>query len=384
MADNKRNKTETKTNMSKSKAKREARKKQLQKEQKQKRISGIISITAAAVLAAALVFVVGRQIYILSIRTTPSQDFGAGLSVDGRIEGVTALDMVTLPDYENISVPEEEVAATTEEVDNRINSVLSSYKELNEDKNLVIADGDEVNIDFAGTVDGTAFDGGQAEDYALTIGSGSFIDDFEQQLIGHKPGENVTIEVTFPDDYRNAEMAGKDASFAVTVNGIMVTPELTDEFVAENLAQSEGVSTAQEYRAKVENDFYESHLTNYLTKYIVENTTVNTYPNDYVKAVKSLLKYSDSMTSTQIDDEIAYEKELTARAKENVKSDLAYQAVFEKAGLTFDVEAYFADLAAQSGEDYVNSLKEYYGQAYLAQSQIRQLVTDYLAQLYRS
>lgn len=383
MAENKRNKAETKTNMSKSKTKREERKKQVQRAQQQKRITKIVSIAVTAVIVVALAYVIGRQIYILAIRTTPSQDFGAGLTADGMIEGVTASSMVTLPDYENISIPEEEVAATEEEVDNRINSVLSSHKEMDTDANRAVADGDEVNIDFTGTIDGEEFDGGQGTGYQLTIGSGSFIDDFEQQLIGHKPGEDVTVEATFPDDYENTQLAGKEASFAVTVNGIMVTPELTDEFVAENLAESEGVETAEEYRAKIENDFYETHLTQYLTNYIVENTTVNTYPKAYVKVVKSLLKYSDSVTS-QIKDEIAYEKELTSRAQENVKSDLAYQAVFEKAGLTFDAEAYFAEMAEQSGEDYVNSLKEYYGEAYIAQNQVRQLVAEYLTGLYTS
>ena len=162
------------------------------------------------------------------------------------------------------------------------------------DAALEIKDGDEVNIDYVGTIDGVEFDGGNSngEGYDLTIGSGSFIDDFEQQLIGHKPGENVSVEVTFPDDYDGEDVAGKDAVFAVTINSISVTPELTDAFVAENITE-EGVTTAEEYRNFVKNKFYEQHLKEYLTNYIIENTTVKSYPSDYLKKVRATTKYND-------------------------------------------------------------------------------------------
>ena len=91
--------------------------------------------------------------------------------------------MVTLADYKNIPIPEKEVEVTTEEVDEEINTTLEAYKELSTDENLEIADGDEVNIDYVGTVDGEEFEGGNSggTGYDLTIGSGSLVDDFEQQ-----------------------------------------------------------------------------------------------------------------------------------------------------------------------------------------------------------
>ena len=371
------------TDVSKSRAKREARRKQVEKEKRQKLVSRTIGIIVSAVIILAIVALVGRQLYILAIRTTPGTDYSAGLTEDGKIANADMSTAVTLADYKNISIPEDEVAATAEEVDDEINTTLESYKELNSDTNLVIADGDEVNIDYVGTVDGVEFDGGNSggAGYDLTIGSGSFVDDFEQQLIGHKPGEEVTVEVTFPENY-SEELAGKDASFAVTINGIQKAPELTDEFVAENLSESEGVSTAAEYRAKVEQDFREEHLNEYLTEYVTENSTVNTYPKNYVKAVKSLLKNSDGQ-GEDIDDEIAYEKELTQRAEEDVKESMVYQAIFEDAGLAFDAEAHFAEMAEESGEEYVENIKARYGAPYLAQSEMRQLAIDYLVDLYK-
>ncbi|MCM1212765.1 MAG: FKBP-type peptidyl-prolyl cis-trans isomerase [Blautia sp.] len=391
MADNKKNKASDKTktnektkttNISKSKAKREASRKQAEKMRRQRLIGRIASITITTVIILLIAAAVGRQLYIWAIRTTPSEDYSAGLTADGKIEGADLSTALTLVDYENISIPEEEVAATDEEVEEKINSFLDEYKELSTDTNLVIADGDTVNIDYVGTVDGVEFDGGNSQGmgYDLEIGSGSFIDDFEEQLIGHKPGENVTVEVTFPEGYSD-EMGGKDASFAVEIHGIMTAPELTDELVAENLSETDGVSTAAEYRAKIEDDFREDHLEDYLTNYIVENSTVNAYPKKYLKAVKSITKGYDN--TDDIEDEIAYEKELTETAQETVKEALVYQAIFEKAGLAIDMDAYFQVLAETSGEEYAQNQKDTYGEGFLAQSEMRQAVVDYLMDLYR-
>ena len=382
MAKNKTTQANAGTEVSKSKAKREERRKQVQKAKREARAARIAGIAVALIVGAAIVVVVGKQLYIMAIRTTPGTEYSAGLTADGKIENADMATALTLADYKNISVPEDEVAATAEEVDEKINTTLESYKELNTDTNLVIADGDEVNIDYVGTVDGVEFEGGNSGGAGddLVIGSGSFVDDFEQQLIGHKPGEEVTVDVTFPEDY-DEEMAGKDASFAVTIHGIQKAPELTDEFVAENLAETEEVSTAAEYRAKVEKEFREEHLREYLMNYVVENSTVNSYPKRYVKAVKSLLKNGDQ--GMEIDDEIEYEKELTQRAEESVKETMVYQAIFEDAGLVFDAETRFAEMAEESGEEYVDSIKERYGVPYLAQSEKRQMAVEYLVDLYQ-
>lgn len=373
-------KTVERTDVSKSKAKREERRKQVQKAKREAGIARVTGIVVAAVIALVIVVAVGRQLYIMAIRTAPSTDYSAGLTDDGRIADADMASMVTLADYKNISVPEDEVAATEEEVEEEINSTLESYKELSTDGQLVIADGDEVNIDYVGTVDGVEFDGGNSggAGYDLTIGSGRFVDDFEQQLIGHKPGEEVSVEVTFPEDY-DEELAGKDAVFAVTINGINVAPELTDAFVAENLADTEEVSTAAEYRAKVEDDFYKEHLQEYLTTYVQENSTVNTYPKKYVKTIKSLLKNDDNNSGMVMDDEIAYEKDLTQRAEETVKETMVYQAIFEDAGLSFDADAYYAEQVEERGEEYA----KIYGAGYMAKDEIRQMAIDYLVGLYQ-
>ena len=402
------NKGEEASEISKSKAKREERKKEVAKSRRQKRTVKIVGYTIAAAILLVIVFAIGKQIYLSAIRTTSSADYSEGLTADGKINGVDAASVLNLVDFENISVPADEVKATAEEVDKEIESVLEQHKELSTDESLTIADGDVVNIDYVGTIDGVEFEGGNSNGagYDLTIGSGSLIDDFEQQLIGHKPGEEITVEATFPEDYGDEAVDGKDAIFAVTIHGIQKTPELTDTFVAENLAETEEVSTAAEYRAKIEDKFYKEHLEDFLTNYIIENSSVTAYPKDYLKAVKAVTKHDDenmlsyyqqmfassNMTAFEnlwdlrddsISDELKYELELNPRAKEATKEHLVYQAIFEKAGLTLDMEAHYAELTESNGEDYVTNMKETYGEGYMAQGQIREAVVDYLVGLYQ-
>jgi FKBP-type peptidyl-prolyl cis-trans isomerase (trigger factor) len=407
MAKEKKTNTAETPDISKSKAKREERRKEVARERRQKRTAKIITIAIATILIAIVAFAVGKSIFLAVIRTTSAENPSVGLTADGKIEGVNVKDVVTLPDYANIAVPEDEVAAKTEEVEDSIKSTLEQHKESSTDASLAIADGDEVNIDFVGTVDGVEFEGGNSngQGYDLTIGSGRFVDDFEQQLIGHKPGEEMTVEVTFPADYDGADVAGKDASFAVTINSINVTPELTDEFVTENITE-EGVTTAAEYRAFVENNFYEQHLEEFLTNYILENSTVKSYPANYLKKVRAVTKYSDEqmlasyeqmsayygismyenlwdLRDDDVSDELSYELELRERAKETAKDAMVYQALFEDAGLTLDMEAVYAEMIEEYGEESVTQMKETNGEGYMAQNEIREAVIEYLVERYK-
>lgn len=406
MAKDKKTKAIENENISKSKAKREERRKEVARDKKRRMISRIISIAVVVAIVGVVVFFAGKSIYLAAIRTTPSSDMSAGLTADGKIEGINVSESLTLVDYENIVIPEDEVN-TDEQVENDINDLLEDHKELNYDISLEIADGDEVNIDYVGTIDGEEFDGGNSNNagYDLTIGSGSFVDDFEQQLIGAHPGDEVTVEVTFPDDYSGEEVAGKDAVFAVTVNGIYQTTEFNDEFLAANGLATDEITTAEEYRASLAQKYYEENLEEFLSSYIVENSTVTSYPKNYIKIMKATTKYNDeSMMSyynqmfssygmesytnvwdvTGDEDELAYEKSLTERAQDSVKEAMVYQAIFEKAGLTLDMEAAKTEMNEENGDDtYADSMVESYGEGYLAQNEIHEVVLEYLTELYK-
>lgn len=406
MAKDKKTKASENTDISKSKAKREERRKEVARDKKNCIISRIIGIVIVVAIVGVIVFFAGKSIYLAAIRTTSSSDMSAGLTADGKIDGIDVSESLTLADYENIVIPDEEVNAD-EQVESDINELLEEYKELNYDVSLEIADGDEVNIDYVGTIDGEEFDGGSSNNagYDLTIGSGSFVDDFEQQLIGAHPGDNVTVEVTFPDDYSGEEVAGKDAVFAVTINGIYQAAEFNDEFLINNGLTTDEITTAEEYRASIAQNYYEENLEEFLSDYIVENSFVNSYPKSYLKIVKATTKYNDEimmnyynqmfssygMTSytnvwdvTGDESELAYEKSLTERAQDSVKEAMVYQAIFEKAGLTIDMEAAKAEMNEENGDDtYADSMIESYGEGYLAQNEIHDTVLEYLVELYK-
>jgi trigger factor len=164
----------------------------------------------------------------------------------------TALDYVTLGEYKGLNVSLEEMKVTDEDVEDEIayNMRLSEiYESLEEG---TVHDGDVANIDYEGKLDGEAFDGGTAKGYDLEIGSGTFIDGFEDGLIGVAVGDTVDLTLTFPENYSNEDLAGQETVFTVTVNEIKRTPELTDEH-AETLSDGEYTDAAS-YRASVRED----------------------------------------------------------------------------------------------------------------------------------
>lgn len=162
---------------------------------------------------------------------------------------------VTLGEYKGVEVEKADAAVTAEDVEAELKRVQEQNARLLTVEDRPVADGDQTVIDFEGFVDGRGFEGGKAEDYPLTIGSHSFIDTFEEQLIGKNIGEECEVNVTFPTEYHAAELAGKPAMFKVTVKEIKVKelPALDDEFASE---VSE-FDTLDEYKQDIEKKLQE-------------------------------------------------------------------------------------------------------------------------------
>ncbi len=141
---------------------------------------------------------------------------------------------VTLGQYKGVEVPAADTAVTDEEVDADLNQQRENNSRM-VTVDRAVEDGDIAVIDYEGSVDGVAFEGGKGENYSLAIGSHSFIDNFEEQLIGKKAGEEVDVNVTFPEEYHAKELAGKPALFKVSVKEVKEKqlPELDDEFASE-------------------------------------------------------------------------------------------------------------------------------------------------------
>ena len=139
---------------------------------------------------------------------------------------------VTLGAYEGVEVPKTEINVTDEEVDAEVDKEREKNSRTTTVEDRGVENGEMIKLDFDGSVDGVAFDGGKAENYDLTVGSGSFIPGFEEQLVGVKAGEEKEVKVTFPEDYHAKDLAGKEAVFKCKVNEIKVKelPEANDEF----------------------------------------------------------------------------------------------------------------------------------------------------------
>lgn len=169
---------------------------------------------------------------------------------------VTLKPEVELGKYKGIKTTKAKTDVTDEEVSAELDKVLDQNARLVSVDDRAVEDGDQTLIDFEGFVDGVAFEGGKGEDYPLVIGSHSFIDTFEEQLIGKNIGEEVEVNVTFPEEYHAEELAGKPAMFKVTVKEIKVKelPELDDDF-AQDVSEFD---TLDEYKADIKKNLEET------------------------------------------------------------------------------------------------------------------------------
>ena len=157
---------------------------------------------------------------------------------------------VALGEYKGLEVEEFDTNVTDEEVEAELKSLQERHAELVVKEEGPAENGDSVVIDFEGFVDGEAFEGGKAENYSLELGSGSFIPGFEEQLVGVSAGESKDVEVSFPEEYHAAELAGKPAVFKVTLHEIKTKelPEIDDEFAKD---ADDEVETLEELKAKI-------------------------------------------------------------------------------------------------------------------------------------
>ena len=304
--------------------------------------------------------------------------YSDGLDENGYWSGIKALDYVTLPeDYASISIARADVEPTAEQVQSQIDSVLSQNATTQE-VDRAAASGDTVNIDYAGTVDGVAFTGGTYSGYSLTLGSGTFINGFEDQIVGHKPGETFDVTVTFPEGYSDSTdadgntvvLSNKEAVFSVTLNSITeeVLPELTDAWVDATYGSTDDVHTVEDLRTLYQKILYEDNLHTALMNYLMDHSTFKSIPQEisdyqvtqclnyyYTMAnyygydldsfVQSLMGYenADAMLSALADSIESYAKEA-----------LLYQAVAEASGIAptqEQIDAY-ASYTSNYGANY--------------------------------
>ncbi|HCY1060801.1 TPA: trigger factor [Staphylococcus aureus] len=259
---------------------------------------------------------------------------------------VTVEPEVKLGDYKGLEIEKQETELSDDELQEAIDHSLGHLAEMVVKEDGVVENGDTVNIDFSGSVDGEEFEGGQAEGYDLEIGSGSFIPDFEEQLEGMKVDEEKDVVVTFPEEYHAEELAGKEATFKTKVNEIKFkeVPELTDEIANELDAEA---NTVDEYKENLRKRLAEQKATDAenvekeeaITK-ATDNTTidipeamVNTELDRMVSEFAQRIQQQglDLQTYFQISgqDETQLREQMKDDAEQRVKTNLTLTAIAE-------------------------------------------------------
>lgn len=320
-------------------------------------------------------------------------DYSAGLDENGYWSGVKALDHVKLPeDAAAIPVPKAEVQPTSEEIQAEIDNLLRMNAATTQVTNRAAANGDTVNIDYTGTVDGVAFNGGAAAGYDLTLGSGSFIDGFEDQVVGHTPGETFDVKVTFPDGYgdtTDAEgntmtLSNQKAVFSVTLNYISETvlPTLNDEWVDASFGATDDIHTVADLEALCSELLIDANIKDYVMDYLMKNSEFKALPEvitDY--QVNQCLNYYNTMARYYgygledfVKETAGYENadallaSMDANLERYSQEALLYQAVAESLSIA----------PTQEQLDRYSSYNEVYGENYCRMVALMDAVSETL------
>ena len=278
---------------------------------------------------------------------------------------------VKLGDYKGMEVPEQDTTVSDADVDSEIEKKRQQQAELVlKDEDQAAANGDTVVIDYEGSVDGEKFDGGSANNYSLELGSGSFIPGFEDQLVGHKSGDDVDVKVTFPEDYHAKELAGKDALFKVKVHEIKEKqlPELNDDFAKD---VDEDVDTLDELKDKTRKQLQEqkdNQAKGAIEDAAIEKAVANAEIEDIPQAMldedtnRQMQQYLAGMQQQGISPQMYFQitgtkeddlkKQFANDAAQRVKTNLVLEAIVDDAKLEAsedEIKDEIKDLAKQYG-----------------------------------
>lgn len=287
---------------------------------------------------------------------------------------------VKLGKYIGVEIPNIDTTVSDEMVESQINSDLQQDPNITEVTDRPVQDGDTVNIDYTGTKDGVAFDGGTAQGYDLVIGSRSFIEGFESGLVGHNIGDDVKLNLKFPEDYSNADLAGADVVFDVKINSISVsTPAtLTDEWV--NKHTNGAQTTVDAYRALVRSNLEEQTKNNAKSRdqynalseaiknsnFKVKDAAVDYEYNSIFSPIQSMITQYN-MTLEQYasayglsEDEL--KNQIKEQAENNVKQRLIIDKIFKKENMSLKDEDYQVLIDLRGGNTTKDDLIQQFGQ----------------------
>lgn len=295
---------------------------------------------------------------------------------------------VKLGNYEKIKVDTE-----SDEFKETYDSIISDYVQSNDlyvtKTEGKVAEGDVANIDYEGKKDGVAFEGGTAQGYDLEIGSGSFIDGFEDGLVGVEIGDTVDLNLTFPEDYGNEELNGAAVVFTVKVNYVKTDEAKSPEEYYKDL----GFESVEDYYAEVKQTAIEYTLLDS----VVDGAEVKDYPEKDLEflienSLKTIEANLNSSYGVGLDTYLEYVQQTREEFEENLisqeikpmmKSQMAIYLVFDKENLSFEqkeIDDKVNEIVKQIGSDQVTAqeVKDYYGEYYFENLIINEKVTEYL------
>lgn len=285
---------------------------------------------------------------------------------------VTVEPEVELGEYKGLEVMKHSTDVSDKEVADELERRRQQQAELVLKEDEPAAEGDTVVIDFEGKVDGKPFDGGKAENYSLELGSKTFIPGFEDQLVGHKAGDEVEVKVTFPDDYQAKDLQGKDAVFEVKIHEVKQKelPELDDDFAKDI---DDDVDTLEELKAKVKDEIKEQKeaaaknaVQEEAISKAVENAKIGDIPEAMIEddVQRQMDQYFSGMQQQGINPDMYFKltgtseedlrKQFREGSEERVKTNLVLEAIVEKENIEIsedEINDEIKDLATQYGMD---------------------------------
>ena len=310
---------------------------------------------------------------------------------------------IKLADYKGLEVYEDEIKVEDTEVQSQIDNLLKEKQDSNVVTKGKVVESDTVNIDYTGTIklngEDFKFDGGSATNYDLDLDNSQFIDGFAEGLVGHKVGEEVTLNLKFPKDYSQTSkdadgneltLAGKKVKFVVKINSRKVLPELTDKFVKKNYKKQYGTKTVDELKSYISNQLRTNKIVNAVFSDYVDKCDVTAYDE---KEVESIEDFNNSAMASRLQSKYKkdWNKKMEDSAQKTAKQAMVIEGIAISEGLWASEKDYNAGLkkvATSMGyksvdelESYFTQYQAYYGQVIIKESvafneAVNQLIAD--------
>lgn len=379
----------SKSEISKSKQKRLDIENARKEQQRKKTISNLI-----AILIPVTIIVLICLVYFMY--QSRQLNYGKYLTEEGLISGVDPADYIQF-DYKSLSYNRADLLPDDATVEADIASLCDSLATLSDDAGLVTASENKISLSYTASIGSVSYNSVTQQDY--TIGSGAVSDLFDEALSGHNPGDHYQTEIAYPADYPDTELAGVTFTYDITIHGIYVAPEFTDDLVAANYSSI--ATTAEGYREYLIQQYFDENLREAVTDSLTNSGTVLKYPEDYLENVTKIYLAQNLQQYNQYNqmfyESLGYnaynsvyemygfstEEEYLASVNSMAASDVAYfltvMTVFKNEGMTNtkdEVMSYYSEQGYDAAA--FQELEAQYHYNYLAQMALADKVTQYL------